>query len=152
LNKFPIAVLLFAAPIFAFGAPAVGGMRCDMTAQSFFEPLMQDGVIDLKPVRIERYVSYFGLTAAKSKHRFSKKWMQENTPTAFGIPVEAVFGYVGGQLAFAQDPERQTADVYGVIVSDGIANVQAQLRSVGADRAQTLRVDSNKTIIICKGV
>jgi hypothetical protein len=66
------------------------------------------------------------------------------------MPVTYVFGYDDDPLLFINNGDK-ARPIYGVIVREGIANVQAQLKAVGADRAMTFRVDSNSTMIGCKG-
>ncbi len=153
LKKSAIFALLSVAHIFAFASSNIDkSMMCDLSSKSFFEQLTQNNLIELKPYSVTKFISHFHTTASKSKLRFSKKRSHEDEITAFGMHVDSVFGYADGQILFTQDPDRQTPDVYGVVVIESIANVQAQLHSVGAEKARTRRLDASKTIIVCQGV
>jgi hypothetical protein len=144
MKKYAAIALLSAAQLTAGAAEIDTGMHCDMSAQAFFAPLVQRNLIERKPFRIEKYVSEFRTKSHALKN--------PSSVTAFGIPVISVFGYADGQIMFHQDPQHQTADVYGAVVLEGIANVQAQLNSMGATKARPVRLDEKRTMIICQGV
>jgi hypothetical protein len=130
--------------LLALGAPLAAGaaepltMACDISTRSFFEPLVQNGLIKTKPFKV----------AAHSINYFQPRMFKHLT--VYGMPVTFVFGYADDPLLFINNGEK-ARPIYGVIVREGIANVQAQLKAVGADRAMTFRVDSNSTMIGCKG-
>ncbi len=155
MKKYAIFAVLAAVPIFSIASIEVDkGLMCNQSTNDFFAPLIQNDSIELKPYKIDdKFISYFNIknNKSRSKKSFYKKGF-ENGITAFGMPVISVFGYADGQILFPQNPLGKTPDVYGVAVEEGIANVQAQLRSVGSTKATTYRIDASKTFIICKGV
>lgn len=114
-------------------------MTCEMTVKAFFAPLVQSNLIDTKPYKVEDQ---------QSLNHFRPKWTARLV--VYGMPVADVFGFTDEPLLFIRK-NQHTEDVYGVIVKEGIANVQAQLASVGATKARTYRVDGNSTVIFCKG-
>ena len=143
LKHHVLFALVLAAPTMAFAAVNLDkGLMCDMSATNFFYPLVQRKLISLEPYSIEDSVSYF----------------RPHTPLgsgglrAFGMKVETVFGYARGQIMFLRGPGTESPDVYGVIVREGIANVQAQLNSVAAYKAHTRRISSSETAITCEGM
>lgn len=69
----------------------------------------------------------------------------------YGMKVVAVLGYASGQLIFPRGPGTEPPETYGVIVKEGIANVQATLNSEGANRVRTRRISPNETAIYCEG-
>lgn len=124
------------APAAAHASQALD-LSCDGTVRSFFEPLVQARLINTTPFNVEK----------NSINHFEPKPTKELT--AYGMPVVSIFGYTDDRLLFIKKSERQQ-DVYGAIVREGIANVQAQLSSVGAKRAVTYRLDATTTMIACK--
>lgn len=131
------ALLALGLPLAASAAEPLT-MACDISTRSFFEPLVQNRLIKTKPFKVaEHSVNYF-------EPRLFKRL------TVYGMPVVYVFGYADDPLLFIKNGQ-QDREGYGVIVRESIANVQAQLHSVGADQAQTYRLDSNNTVILCKG-
>lgn len=114
-------------------------MSCDMTVKEFFAPLIQQNLIDSKPFKVEGpSVNYF------KPHIFRQL-------TVYGMPVANVVGATNEPLLFLSNGS-QGKDLFGVVVREGIANVQAQLNSVAAKDMSTYRVDTHTTIILCKGV
>lgn len=132
-------VLAFLLPLAASAADEID-MSCGMSVKSFFEPLIQNRLINPKPAQVEQ---------AGSLNHFRPKLLKRLT--AYGMPVKSVFGYANEPLLFLNNGNGNQ-DVYGVIVSEGIANTQAQLNSVGNTDARTVRVDSTTTVIMCKGL
>jgi hypothetical protein len=135
--------LALAAPTMASAAVNLDkGLMCDMSATNFFFPLVQRKLISIEPYAVEDSVSQF----------------RPHTPLgsgglrAFGMKVETVFGYARGQIMFLRGPGTEPPDIYGVIVKEGIANVQAQLNSVGASKARARRISSSQTAITCEGM
>lgn len=130
--------LAFLVPISASAAQSID-MSCGMTVKAFFEPLIQGRLINPKPAQVE---------STGSINHFRPKLLIRLT--AYGMPVKSVFGYANEPLLFMNNGNGNQ-EVYGVIVSEGIANTQAQLNSVGNTDARTFRTDANTTIIMCKG-
>jgi hypothetical protein len=117
-------------------------LSCDMPASDFFRPLVQRKLISAEANSIEDSISYF-----RPHMPFGSGGM-----LAFGMKVESVIGYARGQIMFLRGPGTEPVDTYGVIVKEEIANVQAQLRSMGATRVQTRRISKSQTAITCEGV
>jgi hypothetical protein len=132
-----IALLALGGPLAASAAEPLT-MACDISTKSFFAPLVQNNLIKTKPVKV----------AAHSINYFQPRMFKQLS--VYGMPVTYVFGYDDDPLLFINNGDK-ARPIYGVIVREGIANVQAQLKAVGADRAMTFRVDSNSTMIGCKG-
>jgi hypothetical protein len=109
---------------------------CNMSTTQFFQPLVQLGVLNVKPYAVEDSVSYF-----------HPKFF--NQISLFGIQVEAFFGYAENQIMFTRGPGTAPPELYGVIVRESIANVQAQLNANGATLAKVNRIDSNRTAVAC---
>ena len=109
--------------------------KCDQSATSFFTDLVQRNLIKIPPSTTnDQSISFFETT----------------TPaTVFGMQVVLVLGYVPGQAMFVTRPVVAT-ERFGVVVKEGIANVQAQLNSMGAMKAKTRRFDSQTTAISCE--
>ncbi|WP_373987020.1 hypothetical protein [Duganella sp. BuS-21] len=126
-------------PLFACAAVPLS-MDCTSTVRDFFAPLVQGDLIARKPYIVDQH----------SLNHFKPKLFKPLT--VYGLPVIYVLGYANDPLLFINKGSPPDADVYGVIVKEGIANVQAQLTSVGAVQARTYRVDAQLTAIICKGV
>lgn len=134
-----VAALVVGAPAFALAAEPLS-MSCDSTVKDFFAPLIQRNLIANKPFLVDEHsVNHF-------KPRLFKPL------EVYGMPVIRVIGYANQPLLFINNGTAPAGDVYGVIVKEGIANVQAQLNSVGAVQARTFRVDAKSTAIVCKGV
>lgn len=110
-------------------------LACNVTATEFFTPLIQGELLNIKPYSVDSSISFF-------KPKLFKRI------TAFGMPVVSVFGYAKDQVMFIKTDAR-TEEIYGVIVKESIANVQAQLNAVGATKAKINRVDSSSTSITC---
>lgn len=140
LNKPLFAALAMCAPLAATAAPVALDMSCTSTVKAFFAPLIQDNVINPKPFRI---------TAQSSLNHFQPRLLK--SMHVYGMPVVEVFGYTNEPLLFVNNGTPMQQDVYGAVVRESIANVQAQLNSMGATSARTVRLDREQTIIICKG-
>lgn len=111
---------------------------CGQSVSSFFAPLVQNRLIVTKPFKVaETSINYF------RPHLLVKL-------SAYGLPVTSVFGYTDDPLFFVKKGP-STQDVYGVVVKEGLANTLAQLDSAGAVDARAFRIDSNSTLILCKG-
>lgn len=137
MKKFAVA-LAFGLPLAALASESVV-MACDSSVKSFFGPLVQRRLIDTKPFLVDEHsLNYF---RPKLFARLS----------VYGMPVTGVLGYSNDPLLFMQKGNSPGGDGYGVIVKETIANVQAQLASVGATQARTIRFDARSTIIFCKG-
>lgn len=137
LRKCAYALLIACAPVAANAAQALD-MSCGSSVAEFFAPLVQQRLISTRPykvtpgsVNIFRPRLFAGLKV-------------------YGLPVVDVFGYSNDPLLFIQRPG-SGLEIYGVIVRESIANVQAQLNSVGATEAKTYRIDAKRTAIACKG-
>lgn len=125
-------------PVLAIAATEID-VSCGQTVKGFFEPLVQRRLIATKPMSVEQSTSI---------NHFSPKAFANLT--VYGMPVRSVFGYTNEPLFF-RNAGGDTREVYGVIVKEGIANVQAQLRSLGIESAQTFRANDGLTIILCNG-
>ncbi|HBF51647.1 MAG TPA: hypothetical protein DDX04_16330 [Massilia sp.] len=135
--------LALAAPSMAVAAVNLDkGLTCEMSATAFFSPIVQRRLIDIEPYAVEDSISQFRPRAQIGK----------NALYAFGMKVETVFGYARDQIMFLRGPGTEPENTYGVVVKEGIANVQAQLNSMGVHRAQTRRISSSRTAITCEGV
>lgn len=136
--KKTIFAAAFAASIPVHAATTVE-LRCDQSVKEFFAPLIQARVINPKPASVETHsVNVFNV-------RLLSKVM------AHGLPVLQVVGYTDDPLLFTRnDPD--TVDLYGVVVRESVANVQTHLNSIGATKAGVLRLDAQRTVVICKGV
>lgn len=113
-------------------------MSCAATVREFFTPLVQQGVINTKAISIDPKTSMNHFDFADNKQA-----------TAYGMPVKAFFGYADEPLLFLRGMKVAGAG-YGVIVNEGVANVQAQLNSFGATRAKALRIKTDYTAIACE--
>lgn len=114
-------------------------MFCNITALAFFQRLMFGNIINAKPYRSEDNIFYF-----HPNPKFLKLL------SAYGMHVSSVFGFASDQLMFPRGPGAAD-DIYGVIVNESIANVQAQLHSMGSTSARTYRIDKITTSITCYG-
>lgn len=114
-------------------------MNCGMSVKAFFTPLIQGRLINPKP---------FHVTPGSSLNQFRPKAFVGLT--AFDLPVTTVVGFTDEPLLFTKVAE-VTQDVYGVVVREGIGNVQAHLSSLGVPNARIFRVDAKATLILCKG-
>jgi hypothetical protein len=137
LPKLYLAMLVLSIPMLARAAVPIE-MSCDMSVKEFFAPLVQQRLISSKPFKIEGpSVNYFRPAMFKQL-------------VVFGLPVTTVVGFTDDPLLFISNGKQQR-DVFGVIVGESIANVQAQLNAVSATGTATYRIGSNSTIIVCKG-
>lgn len=138
--------LFFGAHTLAYSATNLDkAFGCTMSASQFFTPLVQQKLIESRPYQIEDSISYFrpiNLFLGKTRGGM----------LVYGMQVDSVFGYARGQMFFLRGPGTEPAEVYGAIVRDGIANVQAQLNSMGITRARTNRVSGSLTAVICEGI
>jgi hypothetical protein len=142
LKHTALFALIFAAPTMALAAVNLDkGLTCGMAATDFFRPLVQHKLIDVDATSVEDSISYFRPHVP----------LGSGGMLAFGMKVESVFGYARGQIMFLRGPGTEPIDTYGVIVKEDISNVQAQLRSMGATRAQTRRISKSQTAITCEG-
>jgi hypothetical protein len=137
LKKGAFTLLLACVPFVANAGQSVD-MSCGASVSEFFAPLVQSRLINTKPARV----------AQGSVNHFKPKLFAGLN--AYGLPVVEVFGYGADPLLFIQRGD-EAREVYGVVVRESIANVQAQLNSVGATQAKTFRVDARTTAIACKG-
>jgi len=129
--------LAVSAPVAAVAAPHEIDATCGQSVRAFFAPLIQQNLINRKPARV----------SGPSVNHFLPHFLKPLT--AFNLPVVEVFGYTNDPLLFVSSQPGE--DVYGVVVRDGIGNVQAQLDSIGARGARVMRVDQKTTLIMCKG-
>lgn len=142
MKQTALLALALAVPSMASAVNLDKGLMCDMSAAAFFAPMVQHKLIDIEPIAVEDSINHF-----RPRTQLGSKAL-----LAFGMKVETVFGYARGQIMFQRAPGTEPADTYGVIVKEGIANVQAQLGSMGAHRALTRRISSSRTAITCEGV
>jgi hypothetical protein len=134
-----VAALALGTPIFACAAvPLI--VDCNSTVRDFFAPLIQQDLIARKPFMVDQ------LSVNHFKPRFLKPL------AAYGMPVTEILGFANDPLLFTNKNSTPGQEVYGVLVKEGIANVQAQLQSVGVTNARTFRVASLSTLILCKGI
>jgi hypothetical protein len=114
-------------------------VACDTTVKSFFTPLVQRNLINRSPFMVDEHsLNHF-------RPRDTAKL------TAYGMAVTDVIGYSDEPLLFIKKGKLPTSgEVYGVVVEETIANVQAHLASVGVTQALTYRFDANSTAIACK--
>lgn len=139
MRKLLLAVVFILAPSVAFSSIKVDrSLYCDMTSTQFFYPLVQQEIISLKPFKVEDSVNYFRVKMFKPA-------------TAFGMRVQVVFGWSENQMFFVRSPGTAPPEHYGVIVDEGIGNVQSTLNSVGAKKARVSRIDRSTTAITCDG-
>ena len=113
-------------------------MSCDMSVKSFFAPLVQGNLIATKPISVSE----------NSLNEFRPKLLSHLT--AYGMQVTSILGYADDPLLFVRKGDHPSYG-YGVAVRESIANVQAQLSSMGATQAKTARVSTGITLIFCKG-
>lgn len=136
LEKLVLA-LLVCVPLSANAAQSLD-MSCGSSVSDFFAPLVQKRLISTKAYEV----------TASSVNIFRPKMFAGLQ--VYGLPVLDVFGYSADPLLFVQR-DGQHQEVYGVVVHESIANVQAQLNAVGASQARTYRIDAKRTAIACKG-
>jgi len=111
--------------------------KCDRSTADFFSPLVQRQLLNPKAIVVVDSVNYF-------KPKLFKKL------TVYGLPVIQVYGWADNQVMFIKSPGNQTpSELYGVVVREGVANVQAQLNSFGS-KAVAIRVEEGQTAITCK--
>lgn len=138
LRRLFIVVFLL-SPSIAFSSTKLDqAMFCDMTSTNFFYPLVQKELISLKPYKVEDSINYFRVKIFKPL-------------SAFGMPVQAVFGWSETQMIFVRGPGTSPPEIYGILVNEGIGDVQATLNSVGATKAKVSRVEKSITAITCTG-
>lgn len=135
-----IAVALaLSGPVAAIGATHEINAACGQTVRDFFAPLIQQNLINPKPARV----------TSASINVFNPRFLKPLT--AFGLPVLEVLGNTDDPLLFVSNGTPHGQDVYGVVVRDGIGNVQAHLNSIGVTEARVMRIEDKKTLILCKG-
>jgi len=135
-----IAVALaMSGPVAAFGATHEINAACGQTVRDFFAPLIQQNLINRKPARV----------SSASLNVFTPHFLKPLT--AFGLPVIEVVGVSDDPLLFVSNGTPSKQDVYGVVVRDGIGNVQADLNSIGMTATRIMRVEEKRTLILCKG-
>ena len=134
-----VTVLMLGVPVVTFAAVPVT-VDCTSTVRDFFAPLVQQDLIARKPFLVDQ----------QSLNHFKPKFLKPLT--VYGMPVTDVLGFGNDPLLFTNKNGYPGPEAYGVVVKESIANVQAQLRSVGVMEARTFRVDSQSTLILCKGV
>ncbi|MCL6483489.1 MAG: hypothetical protein I4O49_04800 [Janthinobacterium lividum] len=136
-KNFAVA-LSFLLPTFAAASNEID-MSCGQSVKAFFAPLVQGRLINTKPISVNQdtSINVFDVRVLKPL-------------TAHGMPVRMVYGFTDEPLLFTNTGNSKQ-DVYGVIVKEGIANVQAQLNSLGETRAFTRRFDGQSTMTSCKG-
>lgn len=137
LEKFIFAVALAAIGC-SCGAAELRNLNCDLSVKSFFTPLIQGNVIERVAYRVHADSTNFFRPAPSQRI------------TAYGLPVVEVFGYTDEPLLF-QKGQSQRTDIFGVVVRESVANVQAQLKSFRAEKATAFRIDSQFTAIACRG-
>ena len=133
------AALVLSGPVVAFGATHEINAACGQSVRDFFAPLIQQNLINPKPARV----------SSASVNVFNPRFLKPLT--AFGLPVIEVVGNTDDPLLFVSNGTPHAQDVYGVVVRDGIGNVQAHLNSIGVTAARVMRVDEKQTLILCKG-
>lgn len=133
------AALAFGLPLAALASEPVD-MSCNMSVKSFFAPLVQRHLIDTKPYLVDEH----------SRNYFRPKMFAHLA--AYGMQVTGVVGSADEPLLFIKKGNAPGGDLYGVIVRESIANVQAQLNSAGVTAAKAFRFDGRQTIITCLGV
>lgn len=140
-RKYAAALALglpFYLPTSAYSAETLQ-VACDSTVKSFFTPLVQRNLINRQPFMVDEH----------SLNHFRPR--ESAMLTAYGMPVTDVIGYSDDPLLFIKKGKLPTSgEVYGVVVNETIANVQAHLASVGVTQALTYRFDANSTAIACK--
>lgn len=135
LKKYGIALAL-ALPLVAHAGHEID--VCGQSVTAFFAPLVEKRLIIKKPYKV----------SDSSINHFRPNFFANMS--AYGMPVTSVFGYTDNPLFFEKRGQ-SSQDVYGVIVKEGLADTLAQLASVGAVDARAFRVDSQSTLILCKG-
>lgn len=139
MKKPLIAALALTASMAAVAKPIEIDARCGQRVADFFAPLIQQDLIKRKPYSVSPgNVNLFDVRLFKPL-------------TAFGLPVTTVMGYTDDPLLFTARTASEQ-DVYGVMVREGIGNVQAHLNSIGVTDARVIRADAKTTVILCKGV
>ena len=129
--------LLLALPCVSFGASFEMPISCDLSPKAFFEPLIQSQLLQPKPFKVVNSVNFF-------KPKLFKHI------TVLGLPVESVYGFVQDQIMFIHGSQSHD-EVYGVIVKESVANVQAQLTANGITKAKINRLNAELTQITCFG-
>ena len=112
-------------------------ISCDLSPKAFFEPLIQSQLLQPKPFKVVNSVNFF-------KPKLFKHI------TVLGLPVEFVYGFVQDQIMFIHGSQSHD-EVYGVIVKESVANVQAQLTANGITKAKINRLNAELTQITCFG-
>jgi hypothetical protein len=134
-----VTALTLGVPIAVYAAVPIA-VDCTSTVRDFFAPLVQQDLIARKPHMVDQL----------SVNHFRPKFL--HPLSAYGMQVSEVLGFANDPLMFTNKNSAPGQEVYGVIVREGIGNVQAQLQSVGVSQARTFRVDAQSTLILCKGV
>lgn len=146
MKRYMVLALALAAPSLAMAAVEIDkGLMCEMSATTFFQPIVQRKLIKLQPYTVVDSISHF--RATHDVFGPNRGGMR-----AFGMQVGAVFGYASGQMIFARGPGTEPPELYGVIVKESIANVRATLDSVGATQTKVRRVSATETAIYCEGI
>lgn len=117
-------------------------MGCLTTGGDFFSPLIQRGLIQKKPYLVEDSINHFRVSKLGKTAGIS----------AFGLPVEAVFGYVSGQIFFLRGPGTEPPDTYGVIVEATQSEADSRIYISGIGDAKTRVISKNRTAITCEGM
>jgi hypothetical protein len=113
-------------------------LDCKSTAHDFIAPLLENRLIEAKPMRVEpNYVNAF-----RPAHGINL--------TAYDFKVYAVVGYQKDDPIFKAGTGQPIADsAYGVVVIGGDKDVEAKVRAAGSD-ANVHHVAPFITSIFCK--
>lgn len=136
MNRKYVLALALLTPLVAYSEPMIK-MSCDQSVRDFFTPLVQDGVIDTKPEKIN---------PANSINIF--KLNNNKTASFYGMPIVRFFGYTDEPLFFTKGSSKVEYG-YGIVVKEEISNVQAQLNSMGLAKAVTQVATRGHTAIFC---
>jgi hypothetical protein len=138
--KLPLLAALFALPLVCHSAIRLdNALMCNSSSFDFFNHLIQGDLINPQPYKVDAY----------SVNYFHPKLLRNLTTN--GMVIESVFGFINGQLLFRKTTQQAPVNNYGVIVNESIANVQAELNSIGSS-AKTLRINHSSTAVLCTGV
>jgi len=113
-------------------------LDCQSTAHDFIAPLVQDNLVERKPMRVE----------PNSVNAF--KAVKGATLTAYGFKVYAVVGYQKDDPLFRQGAGKPISDsAYGAVVWGSDDAVEEKVRAAGSDAA-VHHVAPFITAIFCK--
>jgi hypothetical protein len=138
LVRIASALACAALPALSHALALDGQLDCKSTAHAFIAPLLQQQLIEDKPMHVEPN-SVNAFRPVKGSHL-----------TAFGFDVYAVVGYQKDDAIFRQGSGQPIADTaYGAVVIGRDSAVEPKVRAAGSD-ATVHHVAPFITAIFCK--